>query len=394
MNLINVYHFSNGTSGGVLSVIKNIMHYSVNPSIRQHIIYTINKNLVKDYVLPKLDGVASEQVFYYRPQWNFYYTCKKLAAYIPNEKAILITHDWLELGMISILGLQNKVVTFLHGDYDYYYQLANLHHEAIDRYIAIASQIAQQLQDQLPHKAEQILYRRFPVPEASSNKMLRSKNNIIFVGRRVVSKGFNLLPEIDALLCKRNIKLHWHIVGEGAMEEEIYKNWMASNRVQLYGELPNHDVIELLPQMNYYILPSVAEGMPVSLVEAMKAGVIPLVNDIAGGIQELVLQKVTGFKIVHNEPFLYSDYIHQLQEDKIAVNTMRQRCIAMANHLFNPNHNAGLIEADLIALSQSASMPKSPVRTYGSRLDQPWIPNVITRTIRNCSNHSNRRPGA
>jgi glycosyltransferase involved in cell wall biosynthesis len=134
--------------------------------------------------------------------------------------------------------------------------------------------------------------------------------------------------------------------------------------------------------MCYCILPSLAEGMPVSLVEAMKAGVIPLVNDIAGGIQELVQQEETGFKNANNKPLLYADYIQQLIEDEDLANTIRQNCVTMANKLFEPYLNTAIIEADLIALSQSTPITKFPVRTYGSRLDQPWIPNWITHALR------------
>ena len=122
---MKVYHFHNGSGGGVFSVIKNLLEFSQSPDIENHVIYTINKLNQPSYTIGNLKGAASEQIFYYSPKWNFFHTCKLLAKLLPDEKVIIVAHDWLELGLVSNLGLQNKVVMFLHGDYNYYYQLYN-----------------------------------------------------------------------------------------------------------------------------------------------------------------------------------------------------------------------------------------------------------------------------
>ena len=160
MQKISVYHFHNGTGGGVLSVIRNLLRFSNNPLIENHIIYTINKQQTPVFLMEHIEGAVSEKIFYYSAKWNFYYTCKQLAKYLPNNKAVLVTHDWLELGMISNLGLQNPVITFIHGDYHYYYQLAQLHQAGIDKFIVIARGIETKLQSLLPARKKDIYYLR------------------------------------------------------------------------------------------------------------------------------------------------------------------------------------------------------------------------------------------
>ena len=64
MDKIKVYHFHNGSGGGVLSVIRNLLQFSANASVENHVIYTINKDVVKQYPVNGLKGAASEQVFY------------------------------------------------------------------------------------------------------------------------------------------------------------------------------------------------------------------------------------------------------------------------------------------------------------------------------------------
>ncbi len=382
MDKIQVYHFYNGRGGGVLSVIKSLLQFSSNPLIENHLIHTINKDEVDNYPVNNLKGAVSEKIFYYSSGWNFYYTCTQLSKLLPDENAVIVTHDWLELGMVSNLGLQNPVITFLHGDYDYYYQLAQLHQAAADKFIVIANNMAAKLKGMIPERKDDICYLRFPVPSVDCNESERQADNIIFIGRLTKEKGYSLLPEIDKLLRIKNIFLNWHIVGEKNSDSNNETEWEANSQVKLYGIMNNEEVLLLLKKMKYFILPSLNEGMPVTLIEAMKAGVIPLVNNIEGGIQELVTDAVTGFKISNNEPAGYTDCISKLSEDKNLSGSISGTCIATANKLFDPHQNTRLIEDEICKTFLAPRKNKKAKKIYGSRLDQKWMPNIITKSVR------------
>jgi hypothetical protein len=145
MAKIKVYHFHNGAGGGVFSVIKNLLRFSDNIYIDNHVIYGVNKEVLPHFNIEPIEGASSQQVYYYTASNNFFYTCRQLAKLIPDDNALIVAHDWLELGMMSNLGLQNPVVHFLHGDYDYYYQLAQKNETAINVFICIAENIAKNL---------------------------------------------------------------------------------------------------------------------------------------------------------------------------------------------------------------------------------------------------------
>lgn len=383
MSKIQVYHFHNGTAGGVLSVIRNLLRFSNNLQIENHIIYTINKESIPAYLLEPIAGAVTEQVFYYSPKWNFYFTCKQLAKLLPGKGAVIVAHDWLELGMASQLGLQNRVVSFLHGDYDYYYQLAKLHAASIDSFITIANNIAVKLKALLPAREKDIHYLRFPVPSFNYLKRSKSSNNIIFIGRLTEAKGYHLLPAIDSLLQSKNIFLNWHIIGDDNDKAGFGKSWNKNSLVQLYGAMDNAAVLSLLQSMDFFILPSMAEGMPVSLIESMKAGVIPLVNNIEGGIQELVIDNETGFRIKNNDPADYVDRITALIQNTDLYNAIASNSIKKANALFDPGENTHQIEVEICNVFSVPLKSKRAKRVYGSRLDQKWLPNIFTKSIRN-----------
>ncbi len=383
MNKIQVYHFHNGKVGGVLSVIRNLLQYSANPLIENHIIYTINKEQAPFFSIQHFEGATTEKVFYYSPQWNFYYTCTQLSVFIPNEQAIIVAHDWLELGMVSQLGLQNRVINFVHGDYSYYYQLAKLHEPSINSFIAITNSIAIKLNVVLPERKADIYYLRFPVPSFTYPKKEVYNNNIVFNGRLSEDKGYHLLPVVDSLLRKKNIQLNWHIVGDNKSNNNCKVDWPDASSVKFYGQIDNEAVLSLLQNMDYFILPSSAEGMPVSLIEAMKAGVVPIVNDMEGGIQELVNDGITGFKIRNNVPAFYADCIEGLIQNNSLCSNIRNNSIAISSELFDPYKNTKLIEAEIYTTFLKPLESKKAKRVYGSLLDQKWLLNILTKSIRN-----------
>jgi glycosyltransferase involved in cell wall biosynthesis len=378
---VKVFHFHNGSGGGVLSVIRNLLLYRQH-EIENHVIYTINKDVHPVFQVSNLKGAKSETVFYYSSKWNFYHTVKQLAKLLPDEKAIIVAHDWLELGMVSQLGLQNPVVFFVHGDYEYYYQLAVKHFRSIDVFICVSASITNRLKEMLPAEAANIQNARFPVPYAfksaqRSNVILQ----LIFVGRCEEAKGYYLLTEIERKLEDLGVKVAWHIAGEGSDQPHNQVCWPADSDVYFYGKVSQSELSQLLLKVDLLVLPSLAEGMPVSIVEAMKAEVVPIVNNLPGGIQEIVINGTTGYKIDQNLPAEFAIIIKQLNEDQDLLHTLRKEAASVANRLFDPLLNTNSIEAILLqSLLQNKS--KSSFKTYGSRLDQRWIPNVFVNWVR------------
>jgi glycosyltransferase involved in cell wall biosynthesis len=358
---INVIHFHNGTGGGVLSVIRNLLLYKQHDHIENHVIYIINKEKNNQYSTPGLKGAATEQVFYYSPKWNFYYTCKQLAKLVPDVQYLLVAHDWLELGMISNLGLQNPVV-----HYDYYFNLAKKHEAWIDAFICIAAAINEQMHIIIPSRSADIHYCRFPVPEVAITIKKNQVPKILFAGRCEKEKGYDLLPAIAQELNKAGEQFEWHIVGEGAEANQV--KWPKEVSVNFHGVKSNEELLSILSTFDYFILPSLAEGMPLSVIEAMKAGVIPVVNDLPGGLQEIVMNEETGFRINANAISGYTETLIRIEK--------------LANDFFQPQKNTAAIEDVFISAVLKMRTKKKKQKMVGSRLDTEWVPNSIVNFIR------------
>lgn len=381
---IKVYHFHNGSGGGVLSVIRNLLFYKQHLNIENHVIYTINFEKQKTYSAPGLKGATSEQVFYYSPNNNFYYTCKQLAKLVPDDQCVLVAHDWLELGMVSNLGLQNPVVQFLHGHYDYYFNLAKKHEQWVDCFICVAYAIHEKLTNVLPQRKANNFYNRFPVPDVQCKLINGSIKKILFLGRCEHGKGYQLLPQIADQLTQKGYFLEWHIFGEGSLEKENQIIWPANANVFFYGTKTNTEVLELMPNFDCMILPSLAEGMPIAIIEAMKAGVIPIVNDLSGGLQEIVLNGETGYRIQNNNVDAYVETFIQLKENEQIAIKVAIKASRIANEWFNPIANTSAIETVFLNADKTKHL-KNKQKIYGSRLDAEWMPNGITSLLRKIS---------
>lgn len=338
MPKIKVYHFHNGNGGGVLSVIRNLLKFSKDPSIENHVIYTINKTVTPQVEFLALEGAASQQVFYYDPNWNFYYTCRQLAKLLPDDKAVIVAHDWIELGMASNLGLQNAIVHVVHGNYEYYYDLAKKHEQSTDQFVTVSPVIYKKLSSILPERIEDIQYCRFPVPSIEAIEKQNPILKIIYCVRSLddANKQFKILPAINAHLHAKGISVNWTIIGEG-ISKPVVENLMAQDTgISFFASLPNEEVTRLLPEHDLFILPSLQEGFPVTVVEAMKAGVVPLVTNWGGSTDEVVIHGVTGYYFEAGHANGYADTISMLNEDRNLLNKLAKRGIKKANGLFDP----------------------------------------------------------
>ncbi|HRH60423.1 MAG TPA: glycosyltransferase family 4 protein, partial [Chitinophagaceae bacterium] len=128
-------------------------------------------------------------------------------------------------------------------------------------------------------------------PYEESNKI-----QILSVGRLVFQKGFNIGVQAVSLLQQRFQKFNWVIAGDGPDEEELlyYVHSLGLQKyISLAGKKTVNEIIEMYHQSDIVFVPSVSEGIPNVLLEAM-AMELPIVASNCGGIEEAVTNGVDG----------------------------------------------------------------------------------------------------
>jgi glycosyltransferase involved in cell wall biosynthesis len=114
--------------------------------------------------------------------------------------------------------------------------------------------------------------------------------NLIYIGGLYPPKGIEYLLKAVNPIFRQNDSLHLTLVGEGPLKMDILK-WIQhqglQTRISLAGSLP-HDQIPLkLRRSHIFILPSLREGTPNSLLEAMACG-IPSIATRVGHIASII----------------------------------------------------------------------------------------------------------
>jgi glycosyltransferase involved in cell wall biosynthesis len=125
-----------------------------------------------------------------------------------------------------------------------------------------------------------------------------SKDDVVigFVGRLVINKGLNYLIEAAALL-KNSFNVKLLIVGDGSLMEELKQ--MAKDKgleesVMFTGL--RRDITDILSSIDIFVLSSIKEGFPNSLLEAMAMGK-PVVATAVGGIPEVISHGTNGLLV-------------------------------------------------------------------------------------------------
>lgn len=108
--------------------------------------------------------------------------------------------------------------------------------------------------------------------------------NVLFVGRLVAQKRLPILLRAFALLVKENPRVRLYVYGDGlATVRQSYSDLIEElgidpSLVEFCGY--RSDWRLLAPSFDVFVLPSVAEGMPNVLLEAMQAGLACIANTI------------------------------------------------------------------------------------------------------------------
>lgn len=129
-------------------------------------------------------------------------------------------------------------------------------------------------------------------PRPSARNGLNRPPVLLMAARFDVEKRHGTLIDATFELVQGGLELDVWLAGTGPLEADVERQVIKrslQNVVHLLGYIPNAQVLEWLAsgRVDVVVLPSDAEGVPVSLIEALAHGV-PAVACDAGGVAELL----------------------------------------------------------------------------------------------------------
>ena len=126
--------------------------------------------------------------------------------------------------------------------------------------------------------------------QAAANRPWQPPFELLYVGALEKKKGVLMLPAILEGLITAGQDCRLSIVGDGtlrgALEDQIAKRGL-QDQTKVYGWQSKDNLEPLYARAHLLLFPSLTEGWPKVLSEAMSHGVIPLASDVSGISQVL-----------------------------------------------------------------------------------------------------------
>ena len=185
------------------------------------------------------------------------------------------------------------------------------------------------------------------------------------VARLTERKGFKNLFEAVKLLVDEGRSIRCLVVGGGASKEKIaaLKNYAESLGISPYILLTGRrgDIPDILSLLDVFILPSLAEGLGRSLLEAMAAGK-PIVATTVGGIPEAIEHDKSGLLVPPDASRALAHAIALLLDNPLKAQELGRASRKRAELLFDEtkmiDHICSLYD-ELISNRHPESAPRS-----------------------------------
>jgi glycosyltransferase involved in cell wall biosynthesis len=145
----------------------------------------------------------------------------------------------------------------------------------------------------------------------------RTETLIGYVGRLTEEKGVKYLIEAFALLNQQYDQAKLLIIGDGPQRKELQTlagQARIGKKVIFAGFMT--DIDSWLPALDIFVLPSLTEGTPMALLEAMSHG-IPVIASAVGGVPEVIASETNGFLVPAGNPGQIMNAIRRVCENEI-----------------------------------------------------------------------------
>jgi len=306
--------------------------------------------------------------------------------YMPN-------YDYGYSCISSILSAGVGIVGIAHSDDVQHYN----HVSRLGRYwnavVAVSTAITEQIRQRQPELSGRLMTIPYGVqypaqwPERPDVATLR----LLYTGRLEQSQKrvLDLVP-LATRLRQRGLRFELNIYGNGpahkALEQQILNEGL-TDLVKLWGTLAPEQMQGVYAQHDLFLLTSAFEGLPLSLLEAMSQGCVPVVSDVKSGIPEVIEDGLNGYRIAVGALDTFADRILTLARQpalrqrlsRNAWETIEQKGYQwsdMVGHYINlferlaeENRSGAFIRP----YAPIAPPPKPTLKTRLLALARPWL---------------------
>jgi glycosyltransferase involved in cell wall biosynthesis len=216
----------------------------------------------------------------------------------------------------------------------------------------------------IPNGIEPEVFQRVSRTEARTHLGIEENTPVIgFVGRLEPQKGLSYLIEAVAQLIRDWPTLMCIVVGDGSLRSSLQRQAIqldVKDKVHFLGYRP--DVPALLPAFDIFVLPSLYEGLPYTILEAMAAGIPVIATDVAG-TRDVVRDGETGLLVPPGDVPALREAIRQIFDNQELKSKLAQAGRQIVVHDFRLEDCVHRMEK----LYQDVLSAKSAITSLSSR---------------------------
>ncbi len=285
-------------------------------------------------------------------------TLAELAAFQPTAVVANLGHSSYEVLRYVPEGVCRAGV--IHADHEMFYGVAIQYAKYLDLVVGVSAQIERKLRsiEVLCHSKTHFLTSGVTVDTElpARNTAAVDPIRILYLGRlERGQKRVHLFPQILRCLQESGIPFAWTIVGEGAERQRLAERLISSNpqqTVKVEGPIPNSAVGKLLGEHDVLLLCSDCEGLPISLLEAMAHGVVPVVTRLDSGIDDLV-DVTSGCQVDADDTDGYARAIVNLHNDRATLARLSRN----AHHAVLERYSSGTMAEKWVTTLRTREAP-------------------------------------
>lgn len=270
----------------------------------------------------------------------------KAVPYLKNNRVdVVITHGMSGCLVPRIAALMARTTVTMHVEHNVssfkkkYHRLADkaLFHFT-DKIVCVSENARRSLHETEKIGSDKVVVihngldpRRFSGSDSTPKKGTASKKRVGIIARLSEQKGHEFFLKAAAKIVLISKEIEFLIIGDGPLKSRLQQT-IKENGLERYCKMlgSRPDIGSILPTLDVFVLSSLWEGLPISLLEAQYFGVASVVTGV-GGNPEIVTDNFNGLVVPPGDVEAMAMAILKLVEN----DNMRDEFSANARKVFN-----------------------------------------------------------
>jgi glycosyltransferase involved in cell wall biosynthesis len=152
--------------------------------------------------------------------------------------------------------------------------------------------------------------------EAASRRSYGPPRRVLFAGTWIPRKGTHVLTRAYERLCAAGSTLELDVLGAGVPADRVRSDFTPAvrDRVRVITAQDDRETADAMAASDIFVLPSLFEGTPLTLIEAMWSG-LPIVTTATAGMKDVVRPDVDGLLVRPDDVESLAGAIEKLSKD-------------------------------------------------------------------------------